>query len=63
MTKYEDTCLICIYPITSETPITLECCGISLHYECSKACIQSGYGNNETHITLQQLSCGLAEIH
>ena len=57
MTKYEDKCLICYEDITSETPITLECCGISLHYECLKGYIQSGFGNNGTRITLKQLSC------
>jgi len=59
MTQYEDQCLVCYTAITDVTPIQLECCGASLHYECLKEYIKSGFGNNGDRITLQQLSCML----
>eukprot|EP01083_Nonionella_stella_P073155 197581_1 len=57
MIAYEDQCLLCLMPITDGTPIKLECCGVSIHYDCLKQYIQSGFGNNGDRITLQQLSC------
>eukprot|EP01083_Nonionella_stella_P128419 389155_1 len=57
MLQYEDQCLWCRMPITEALPIQLECCGVSIHYDCLKQYIQNGFGNNGDRITLQQLSC------
>ena len=61
MSQYEDKCLFCLNNLLSksETPIKVECCSLSMHYECLKKYIKSGFGNNGTRITLQQLSCPL----
>ena len=61
ITEYEDICYICYCSITESTPIKLECCGISLHYECLKEYIKSGISKKGEKITLQQLSCLLCK--
>ena len=59
MLQYKDKCLFCFDKLLSDTPITLNCCSLSIHYNCLEKYISSGFGNNGTRITLQQLSCPL----
>ena len=56
--QYKDKCLFCFDKLLSQTPITLNCCSLSIHYNCLKKYI-TDMVIMDTRITLQQLSCPL----
>ena len=52
MSQYADKCYICLESIHIDTPISLECCGLSIHYNCLKQYIDAKFiRNNGKRVT------------
>merc|ERR1711933_689716 len=61
MTQYNDDCMLCYYPITEKTQITLECGCPPLHYECLKDWIERGFVAKGKRVIHGNLGCYLCK--
>eukprot|EP01084_Bolivina_argentea_P020611 38325_1 len=60
MKQYSTKCYICLDSIDIKPSINLECCSLSIHYNCLKEEINSKFiRNNGKKVTLKQLSCSI----